>query len=633
MKNFTNLSIKKKLGIISGAGIFVTAMIVIGYGSYQSRNYAIKNAREFLVLEAQNQSQEIQGILEDAMNDSRTVSKALSIVGNPNYRGEISRETAQQMATQVLNSNKEFIGFTLAFEANAFDALDSKYANSQAHDETGRFLSYVTKTADGGVSIDVLIDYQTADKAPWYFKPFEEKTDFLTEPVIYPIQGKDVLMVSCMTPIVFNNQSIGVTGIDYPIDFMQKLVMEKRSKNEDYHIAIISNSGIYAANTEKPELLNKSISEENNTNLQQSLADIQQAKLTINQTDGNVIVSVPLQVGFTKHPWQLRAKVPLATITREANAIMWQQILMGIVFSILGVSLVVWYVVHAVRPLEGMVKLANDMADGLLNTKVQIKTANDEIGNLYGAFMRMRHKLVEIIQQIKDGAEQINSASLQLSNTSIQVSQGASEQASSTEEVSSTMQQMTSNIHQNSDNSVRAMTIANKMTTDILTGAQSADSSVQQMNEVVAKISFIKGVAAQTNILSLNAAVEAARSGEHGKGFAVVASEVRKLADHTSNASVVIDNLTKTSQQTINETGELMQRIVPQINETTRLLEEISSSSREQTTGAEQVNSAIQQLNSITQQNAAASEELASSSEELASQAENLKHLTEYFKI
>lgn len=195
------------------------------------------------------------------------------------------------------------------------------------------------------------------------------------------------------------------------------------------------------------------------------------------------------------------------------------------------------------------------------------------------------------------------------------------------------MQEMTSNIHLNSDNSVQAMTIAEKMTKDILKGADSAESSVKLMNEVVSKISFIKGVAAQTNILSLNAAVEAARTGEQGRGFAVVAAEVRKLADHTSNASVVIDNLTKNSQQTINETGELMQKIVPQITDTTRLLQEISASSKEQTTGAEQVNSAIQQLSQVTQQNAAASEEMASSSEELASQAENLKNLIEYFKI
>jgi methyl-accepting chemotaxis protein len=633
MKKFKQLSFKQKLGLISGTGILFTTMIVIIYGSYASRKKAIEDAQIQLINTATSYSDEIEGILENAMLNSLAISQALSIVGEPGYKGHIKREDAQQMARRVLYSNKDFIGFTLAFEPNSFDGLDTKFINAPAHDETGRFLSYITKTTNGGVSIDALIDYHTAEKAPWYFKPKEDMTDYITEPTIYPIQGKDVLMVSCMTPIVDNGTFLGVTGIDYPIDFMQQLVVTKQKENEGYQIAIISNSGVYVANTLDTKLINSKITDQENLSVSNQLAAIQRAQTQLNQEDGNVSVNIPMTVGSSKHPWQLRLSVPVSVITHDANVTMWNQILMGLIFSVIGVSLMIIYVIYAVKPLEAMVVLANDMANGLLNTKVNIRTSDDEIGTLYKAFSRMRSKLSEIIIQIQEGAEQISSASSQLSTTSIQVSQGASEQASATEQVSSTMQEMTSNIIQNKEHAVKAKEITELVTKDVQTSAHSAQESVKAMNEIVTKISFIKGIAGQTNILSLNAAVEAARSGEHGRGFAVVASEVRKLADHTTNASVIIDNLSHSSQETINHTGDLMQQIVPHMTEAMRLIQEITSGSQEQTIGAQQVNNAIQQLNQVTQQNAAASEEMASSSEELASQAENLKHQISYFKV
>ena len=164
-------------------------------------------------------------------------------------------------------------------------------------------------------------------------------------------------------------------------------------------------------------------------------------------------------------------------------------------------------------------------------------------------------------------------------------------------------------------------------------GAESALISVKAMYDIIEKVSFIKDIAFQTNILALNAAVEAARSGEHGKGFAVVAAEVRKLAEHTSSASIVIDDLTKKSQVTVERNGEIMQSIVPQMSQTAKLVMEISAASNEQAAGAGQVNNAIQELGHVTQQTAAASEQLASSAEELSAQAESLKKVISFFKL
>lgn len=280
-----------------------------------------------------------------------------------------------------------------------------------------------------------------------------------------------------------------------------------------------------------------------------------------------------------------------------------------------------------------MVGMVSDMAQGNLKRHVEVKTGNDEIGILYQAFSEMRNKLVEIINQIVDGSNQIATASEQLSNTSMQISQGAAEQASAAEEVSSTIEEMTANIQQNRANANESEVITQTVTGGVSKGAETAQLSVQAFNEIAQKILFIKDIAMQTNILALNASVEAARSGEHGRGFAVVASEVRKLAEHTSEASVLIDDLIERSKVVVEETGDIMQSIVPQVKDASRLVQEIAASSAEQASGAEQVNNAIQQLSHVIQQNAAASEEMASSSEELSSQAESLKTTISFFQV
>jgi len=157
--------------------------------------------------------------------------------------------------------------------------------------------------------------------------------------------------------------------------------------------------------------------------------------------------------------------------------------------------------------------------------------------------------------------------------------------------------------------------------------------TVKAMKDIAGKISIIEEIARQTNLLALNAAIEAARAGEHGKGFAVVAAEVRKLAERSQVAAAEISHLSGTSVGVAEQAGAMLARLVPDIQKTSELVQEISVASKEQAGGADQINGAIQQLNQVVQQNAGAAEEMSSTAEELSSQADQLMEVMAFFKV
>lgn len=274
---------------------------------------------------------------------------------------------------------------------------------------------------------------------------------------------------------------------------------------------------------------------------------------------------------------------------------------------------------HLALVLNGVNERIKTLAKGDLTGKVTFSDNSnlDEIGKINHSINLLITNQSNVIKKLLREIEHTKKVNEEVTKRSNDISQKFTDQATTLEEVSSSMEEMLANIEQNAANSKQTEGIAKKSVANIAVVNKAVEGAIESVREIINKVSVINEFAMKTNLLSLNAAVEAARAGEHGRGFAVVAAEVRKLAENSKSTASEINHMTNQSLKTFERSIKLLAMVVPEIQKTAELVQEITMATEEQRQGTDQINTAMQQLNVFTQENSASVEDMNSYSSEL----------------
>jgi len=598
------------------------------------------------------------------------------------------REVALSILQQMLSQNSSLLGTFVAYEANLFDQTDELYQNKAdlGSDSGGRFIPYVSRNNEGKGVLDLLVgmDDQSRDSngiraGEYYLCPKDTGHSCITDPYLYPVNGKETLLVSVTAPIRQSGQFAGIAGVDIALDFVQRGIVSanKRLYEGSGEMAVISPAGIVAAASKDAGWLGKNYRNTALTSWQQAISNAGNT-LSVSNQDGRLAAVTPLFLNGNDTGWRLLIQLPTTAVSSQLDSLasIFDEVQSESTLAALGISaligglgiLMMFAVIAALlRPVGQLVHMLKDIAQGEGDLTRRLKIdSHDELGELAGwfnSFLDNLHGLISQVARTSDDIGQAADSSARIASDSMRQMEHQREQlsmaATAVHQMSASSGEVASSAGNAAEATNRTRSAASEsqqivsqtvdsilsLSTDVARGTEVIQELEGHSNKISDILVTIGGVADQTNLLALNAAIEAARAGDHGRGFAVVADEVRGLAQSTQDATAeiqsMIENLqrgTNTAVSVMNASREQAEQSVNQVNASSEALNEIgdqvilisdmnsqiAASAEEQSSVSEDISrnvvamdEAAQQVSNQAEQNAEAAAQLQQLSGEL----------------
>ena len=625
-----SLKLKMIVYILSAATLIYS--ITIGVIAYQLRSIAHHDAVEIVKGSTREYGNKISEEFNVMMESARTMSHIFS--SRHNYTAKERDTFFDNVLRSNLEKNPDYLTIGLYWEIKALDKTYKK--------KNGRIRNIFYRLNDQIKLQKEMVDTTNNELNGIYYSAREMNHEMICDPY-YDMVTKGLtgtLMTSVFAPIQDESKHFeGLVGIDISLTHLNKLMKEIKPYDESVSY-IIAGDGMVVAHTNQ-ELTGKNFFKTLTTDSTVFLSEIKNTdrissasfsyRNTANQNEYLVSLE-PIKINGISTNWMLGVEVPMPVIMKDANKAFLQAIVAGII-GLFMLAVVIYLLAGKIsKPIIEGIEFARSISTGNLNSKLT-NQQNDEIGDLAESLSIMAAKLTTIMSEVIQSSNTIAEGSLELLNASVKFSDGASHQAASSEEISSSMEQIVASIQQNTKDAQTTEKVARQTNLEIQAGNEATRALIQSMSNIIQKISIVGEIAKQTNLIAINAAIEASRFGIQGKGFSVVAAEIKKLAERSQAAAKEINELSKLGLNQAAETEKLLLEIIPDIEKTSVLVKQIADTSLEQKMSSEEISKGINELNLITQQNSESSFRLSLQSKNILSKAENLKKLIAYFKI
>ncbi|MEZ8038050.1 methyl-accepting chemotaxis protein [Vibrio sp. 10N.222.54.F12] len=697
-----SLSVQWKITLLAGCCLIITSLSLIGFSIYnatsnqqviksQSSESVINKTQQLLASVSQLNAQETQRYVDEAIYRAEMLASSAQFLKNnadENFTPSEELRTAldEMVRRSVLNFDS-IQGAYLVFKPDLLDAEDANYVDADyvGSNERGRFAPY-WKVADNGENVlpNVLSESTLSDNSnsERFFCPLSSGQTCISTPRVVSSGGQELLTSSISVPIIVDDVAIGFLGIDLRLDGLTNVVTQSdQSLFEGAGaVYVVSLDGSVIASDDQSIAVGSSF-QSNNTSSDLMTDFIFGGEVTTQWSENGEWLLAFAPVVAANQTWGVLFEIPRESVVADANQLdaiistklsegIKTEVIAGISFILFGLAIIAFASLSIVKPIRQVVERLNDIAsgEGDLTQRLEVKS-QDEIGQLSQGFNLFLDKLQHTIKEVIQTTEQVASTTSQAKASASSTRESSESQFKEVDLVATAAEEMTQTsglVVQNAEIAVDAACEANRSAQQ---GQQVIELSAGEMRKLVDRmssavpiveelaknngniteiLSVIEGISEQTNLLALNAAIEAARAGEQGRGFAVVADEVRNLASRTQSSvgeiRAVIDKVHAGTQDVVeaiqegnilaNDTALHVQKAVEDLGSIFTSIEAISDmnnqivrAAEEQQSVSGEVNQSVVNIRDLSAKildQAAASEQVGSEIDQLSQQQQKL---------